>query len=128
MEPTVPVVTSTGPSHPESAAWQCLVRRGMLHSETEGIEHWQLSQQSTLEIDARHGVDEAVLVLGGSVRLTTGATEHTLLSGHLALLPHGTHGRLQTAQGATVLTIRCLADAVTTALPARVPELSSEES
>ncbi|MFE3186626.1 hypothetical protein ACFXKR_38090 [Streptomyces violascens] len=128
MDPTVPVVTSTGPSHPESAVWQCLVRRGMLHSETEGIEHWQLSQESTLEVDARHGVDEAVLVLGGSVRLTTGATEHTLLSGHLALLPHGTHGELHTAQGATVLTIRCLAGPVSSSLPARVPELPSDES
>ncbi|MEU6440173.1 hypothetical protein [Streptomyces sp. NPDC047046] len=128
MNPGVPVATPAGPELSDITAWQCLVRRGMLHSETEGIEHWQLPAGGTLEVRARHGVDEAVLVLSGSVRLVTSDREETLLCGHIALLPHGTEGSLHTQEPATVLTIRCLASAVATALPARVPELLSNES
>ncbi|MEU0254195.1 hypothetical protein ABZ299_17185 [Streptomyces sp. NPDC006184] len=128
MDPGTPVNAVTGPAAAGTAAWQCLVRRGMLHSETEAIEHWQLPPDTPIEVQAHHGVDEAVVVLHGQVRLTTAEGERTLPAGHLALLPHGSEARLHAPEPATVLTVRCLARSVSTSLPARIPELLGDDS
>gem|GEM_PF-4156510 len=62
--------------------WTCLVRRGMLHSETEAVEHWALILGERLQFPGNHGVDEAIVALSGEY--TLGGT--TLRPGMAALL------------------------------------------
>ncbi|MEW1872614.1 cupin domain-containing protein [Streptomyces caelestis] len=119
--------TSTGPrtgGGEAAALWTCLVRRGMLHSECEAVEHWRLPHGGVLTSTPQHGVEEAVLVLNGELRLTTESAERVLRAGQLALLPHGARARL-TADGARtrLLVLRTLTASVTDRLPSRIPEL-----
>ncbi|MFF8591842.1 cupin domain-containing protein [Streptomyces sp. NPDC015220] len=122
---TAEAVRTTAGAGPE-AAWTCLVRRGMLHSECEAVEHWLLPPGAALTATPRHGVEEALLVLEGELLITTASGEHAVRAGQLALVPHGRQARLSAA-GATVrlVTIRTLAASVTDRLPPRVPELAS---
>ncbi|MFD4573908.1 hypothetical protein ACFWNK_23090 [Streptomyces sp. NPDC058417] len=118
------VRVGAGPSAAPPAAWTCLVRRGMLHSECESVEHWRLAPAAPLEATPRHGVEEAVLVLDGTLDLATASGERTLGAGALALLPHGGTARLTAGpRGARIVTVRALAAPVTDRLPPRVPEL-----
>ncbi|MGA5285380.1 cupin domain-containing protein [Streptomyces griseoincarnatus] len=119
--------TGTGPRTgcgDAAAMWTCLVRRGMLHSECEAVEHWRLPPGGVLASTPQHGVEEAVLVLNGELQLTTESAERVLRAGQLALLPHGAQARL-TAEGAQtrLLVLRTLTASVTGRLPSRIPEL-----
>ncbi|MET9119020.1 hypothetical protein ABZX38_33185 [Streptomyces longwoodensis] len=54
-----------------TAAWSCLVRRGMRHSECEAVEHGVLEPGAVLSSTPQHGVEEAPLVLENELALTT---------------------------------------------------------
>lgn len=103
--------------------WTCLVRRGMLHSETESVEHHRLRAGERLCFDAPHGVDELVVVLSGEVELEGGAAG----PGSVVLVPEGVGGDLTARSPAALLSVRGLAARVTAALPPRVPELPVTE-
>ncbi|QJS99292.1 hypothetical protein G9272_02385 [Streptomyces asoensis] len=106
------------------ADWTCLVRRGMLHSECESVEHWLLAPAAVLAATPRHGVEEAVLVLEGELSLSTTSGEHSVRAGQLALLPLGCAARLTAGPDPVrLITVRTLAAAVTDRLPPRIPEL-----
>ncbi|MFE4513114.1 cupin domain-containing protein [Kitasatospora sp. NPDC056783] len=121
----VPVRTATGTDPGAGTAdWQCLVRRGMLHSECEGVEHWTLRPGALLELTPGHGVEEALLVLDGEIVVSSTAGERPVRAGQTALVPHGTAGRIRAGDAPVrLLTIRALAAAVAHRLPPRVPEL-----
>lgn len=107
-----------------TAAWTCLVRRGMLHSECEAVEHWLLPRGAVLAATPRHGVEEALLVLEGELRLTTETGDRTVRAGELALVPHGRTARLAADRTEVrLITVRVLAASVADRLPPRVPEL-----
>lgn len=103
--------------------WSCLVRRGMLHSETESVEHHRLGAGERLSFDAPHGVDELVVVLSGEVDVDGG----TAGPGSVVLVPEGAGGELTARVPTAVLSVRGLAARVTAALPPRVPELPVAE-
>ncbi|MFJ9025849.1 hypothetical protein ACIRPU_38645 [Streptomyces sp. NPDC102259] len=118
------VRTAMGPA--SGSDWTCLVRRGMLHSECESVEHWRLAPAAVLAATPRHGVEEAVLVLEGELTLSTASGEHSVRAGQLALLPHSCAAHLTAGPDAVrLITVRTLAAAVTDRLPPRVPELLS---
>ncbi|MEU9575703.1 cupin domain-containing protein [Streptomyces chilikensis] len=107
-----------------TAAWTCLVRRGMLHSECEAVEHWVLPRGAALTTTPGHGVEEALLVLEGELRLTTASGERTVRAGQLVLVPHGRTARLAADRAEVrMITVRGLAASVADRLPPRVPEL-----
>ncbi|WP_433686829.1 hypothetical protein ACQP0I_23605 [Micromonospora carbonacea] len=107
------------------AGWQCLIRRGMLHSECESVEYWRLHADALLPVHGEDGVEEAILVLDGEVvlRVDDGAVLRAG-RGTVLLVPHGTVGTVRaTSSGARLVTVRVLAASVCRALPPRVPEL-----
>ncbi|GGY12493.1 cupin domain-containing protein [Streptomyces minutiscleroticus] len=123
LEKPVRAAAGTGQDAP-TVPWQCLVRRGMLHSECEAVEHWHLSPGAALGATPRHGVEEAVLVLDGELRLTSSGGERVVRAGQLVLLPHGADAHLAAGDGPVrLITVRTLAASVTDRLPPRVPEL-----
>lgn len=99
--------------------WSCLVRRGMLYSETESVD-WQ-SISDTLRVSAEHMVEAAVIVLTGSVTAQVGDQTYELVAGQALLVQHGCDAVLTGA--ATLLTVRAMPSAVSSALPPRIPEL-----
>ncbi|MEU3529658.1 hypothetical protein AB0E62_38430 [Streptomyces sp. NPDC038707] len=109
----------------QQAHWQSLIRRGMLHSECEGVEYWALPPAGRLPVRADHGVEEAVLVLDGELSLHTPESKSLVATaGRLLLIPHGLDGELVAGdRPATVLTIRGLPAEVSAQLPPRIPEL-----
>lgn len=107
------------------AGWQCLIRRGMLHSECESVECWHLPVGGTLPVDPTHGVEEAVLVLVGGVTFFPDQGPPVRAdAGQVLLLPGGSTGEVRADGGSRLLTIRTLAESVSRALPPRIPELS----
>lgn len=124
-------VTVTAGGH--RAGWQSLIRRGMLHSECEGVEYWDLPEGSLLRVRADHGVEEAVLVLRGEAVLReTGETGReagrepvrAAGAGGLLLVPHGVEGELRPgAGGAGLVVVRGVPGALSRRLPRRSPEL-----
>ncbi|WFE28329.1 hypothetical protein O7623_03710 [Solwaraspora sp. WMMD791] len=107
------------------AGWQCLIRRGMLHSECEGVELWDLPVGGTLPVRAAHGVEEAVLVLVGAAAFVADhGTPVRAGAGQVLLLPYGAQGEIRADGGSRLLTIRALAGEVSRALPPRIPELA----
>lgn len=119
------VRTATGTASGAVAAdWQCLVRRGMLHSECEAVEHWTLPAGARLQLNPAHGVEEALLVLDGELLISRAGGRTTVGAGQLALVPHGSEGDLRAGdRPARLITVRTLAAAVTDRLPPRIPEL-----
>ncbi|NEC91784.1 hypothetical protein [Streptomyces sp. SID12501] len=116
--------TTAAPDADATAAWVCLVRRGMLHSECEAVEHWTLPRGAVLTTTPQHGVEEVLLVLEGEPLLVTASGERVLRAGQLALVPHGCRARLLTDRGpARLITVRTLVASVSEGLPPRVPEL-----
>ncbi|MEV7522663.1 hypothetical protein [Streptomyces sp. NPDC091371] len=111
------------------ARWQSLIRRGMLFSECEGVEFWDLPEGSTLPVRAEDGTEEAVLVLRGAVGFRAqGQPAVPAGSGRLLLIPHGLAGELRAEEPATaLLVVRGLPAAVSRRLPARLPELPAGE-
>ncbi|MFG2887742.1 cupin domain-containing protein [Streptomyces sp. NPDC048297] len=123
LDATVRAATGTT-AGAATAEWQCLVRRGMLHSECEAVEHWALPPRATLELTPGHGVEEALLVLGGELVVSTAAGDRPVRAGQIALVPHGTAGRIRAGdQPVRLVTVRTLAGAVSDRLPPRIPEL-----
>ncbi|MFK3735949.1 cupin domain-containing protein [Streptomyces sp. NPDC088090] len=108
-----------------SAHWQSLIRRGMLHSECEGVEYWDLPPGGVLEVRSDHGVEEAVLVLDGHLGLyEDGAETARAGAGDVLLVPHGIDGELRAGdRPTTAVTVRGLPAAVSARLPRRIPEL-----
>lgn len=106
-----------------SADWTCLARRGMLFAECESVDWWHLSEKDVLRVSAAHAVEEAVIVLDGTVTAQVGDETFSLRSGQVLLLPHRTDAVL--SGEATVLTVRVMPSAVSSALPPRIPELVS---
>lgn len=102
--------------------WSCLIRRGMLHSETESVEHWTLAPAQELHL-GNHGVHEAVIVLSG----TADYRGQTITAGAVLLAPAPEPGTLTATIGTEVLSIRTYPEHVTNLLPARVPELPEAE-
>lgn len=102
--------------------WNCLIRRGMLHSETEAIEHWALAPGQTLNL-GEQGVHEAFIVLSGEAEIQG----QRLASGSLLLAPAHEPGFLTAISGTTLLSIRTYPDTVTRMLPPRVPELPESD-
>ncbi|KPI22594.1 cupin domain-containing protein [Streptomyces sp. NPDC054950] len=120
----VRTATGTASGAASGADWTSLVRRGMLHSECESVEHWLLAPAAVLAATPRHGVEEAVLVLEGELSLRAKSGEHRVRAGQLVLLPHGCTAHLTAGRDPVrLITVRTLATAVTDRLPPRVPEL-----
>lgn len=109
----------------QRARWQSLIRRGMLHSECEGVEYWDLPAGTRLGVRARHGVEEAVLVLSGRLTLhEEAARTGGAGAGQVMLIPHGVDGELVAGDApAIALMVRGLPAAVSAQLPPRLPEL-----
>ncbi|MFF2300498.1 hypothetical protein [Arthrobacter sp. NPDC058127] len=102
--------------------WSCLIRRGMLHSETEAIEHWTLAPGQELRLGT-HGVHEALLLLSGTATFSG----ETLAAGSLLLAPALQLATLTATTTTQVLSIRTYPGHVTRVLPARIPELPEAE-
>ncbi|OFI39408.1 hypothetical protein BIU82_13835 [Arthrobacter sp. SW1] len=102
--------------------WSCLIRRGMLHSETESVEHFTLAPGQELHLGTQ-GVHEAAIILSG----TTSYQDQDLTAGAVLLAPAGEQATLTAVAATTILNIRAYPEPVTTLLPARVPELPEAE-
>ncbi|WP_284753220.1 hypothetical protein [Arthrobacter sp. efr-133-R2A-120] len=102
--------------------WSCLIRRGMLHSETEAIEHWILTPGQELRLGTQR-VHEALLLLSGAAAFAG----ETLAAGNLLLAHSEQSGTLTATTTTEVLSIRTYPEHVTRALPARIPELPEAE-
>ncbi|MFE5732115.1 cupin domain-containing protein [Streptomyces sp. NPDC056528] len=123
LDETVRAAAGTGPGA-AVARWQCMVRRGMLHSECEAIEHWALPPGASLELTSDHGVEEALLVLDGELLVSSAHGEQRVRAGHIALVPYGTEGTARAGgRPVRLLSVRALAPLVSDRLPPRVPEL-----
>ncbi|CAL9343015.1 hypothetical protein SUDANB95_00307 [Actinosynnema sp. ALI-1.44] len=57
-----------------SVTWRCLVRRGMLHSETESVDVVRLPAGGVFAPPGTDGIESAWLVLNGSATLTPNPT------------------------------------------------------
>ncbi|MFC4335408.1 hypothetical protein [Salininema proteolyticum] len=102
--------------------WTCLIRRGMLHSDTESVEHWNLAAGRTLDL-AGLGVDETLIVLTGACTLDG----RSMGPGSAAFAAERTGGLLTAEEPSTVLSVRTYAARASKALPPRVPELPENE-
>jgi len=119
------IVTDTdravgGPLWPEGAAtWQCLARRGMLHSECEAVDHLVLPGGATLDRRGRDGLHEVWLVLSGRASLGDGSP----LTGGQAVLVRAedTLTRLTARTRTRLLTLTLLPHNTSRRLPARAP-------
>lgn len=103
--------------------WTCLIRRGMLFSETESIEYFNLYESEVLNFSDTHGVDEILLVLGGEV-LHAGISQK---SGTAIFVPDGTKGSIFAVQNSIILSIRGYSARVADCLPSRIPEIPESE-
>ncbi|MCP2049116.1 UNVERIFIED_ORG: hypothetical protein J3D58_003188 [Paenarthrobacter nicotinovorans] len=102
--------------------WTCLIRRGMLHSETESIEHWTLAPEQGLTLGIQ-GVHEAVIILAGQAEIEG----RTLETGFVVLAPAQDRATLRAVTETILLGIRTYPETVTNNLPPRVPELPESE-
>ncbi|MTI46153.1 hypothetical protein JM93_00197 [Roseibium hamelinense] len=104
--------------------WTCLIRRGMLHSDAESVEHWTLEGGRELEFPEGHGVDETIIVLSGRFQL-----ESAVLEPGSAVFLGEVDGSvsLRSLQSGALLSVRVLSQRAISSLPARVPELPVHE-
>ncbi|MDD7835614.1 MULTISPECIES: hypothetical protein [Paenarthrobacter] len=102
--------------------WSCLIRRGMLHSETETIEHWALAPQQSLTL-GNQGVHEAVIILSGHADVEGRKLE----TGSVLLAPAQQHATLRAETETILLSVRTYPESVTRNLPPRIPELPESE-
>ncbi|GAA1980788.1 hypothetical protein GCM10009799_02340 [Nocardiopsis rhodophaea] len=119
------IVTDTGravdgAAMPEGATiWQCLARRGMLHSECEAVDHLILPGGATLDRRGRDGLHEVWLVLSGRAGLGNGTS---LAAGQAVLVRAEDTAALLTAETETwLLTLTLLPDSTARRLPVRAP-------
>ncbi|WP_432536407.1 hypothetical protein [Kineococcus arenarius] len=110
------------PTRSTTGTWHCLLRRGMLHSDCESVEHWHLHRGQQLHLHAGDAVEEMLLLRRGQLHLPDG---RPLRAGQ-ALFFDGRHDSWVRAGegGAQVLSIRVLPSRLSACLPARVPELA----
>jgi mannose-6-phosphate isomerase-like protein (cupin superfamily) len=108
----------------DEAAWRCLARRGMLHSECEAFDYLRLSPGAVRDGRGREGVEEVWYVLSGEGEYLDAADRWaTLRPGDLVLRPGGVGGWLRggSASPLELLTLAVLPAAVSAQLPARSP-------
>ena len=103
--------------------WTCLVRRGMLHSETESIEHWSLAPGQELAPVPGSGVDEAFVVLSGRMAGDGGEAG----PGGLLLVPDGSVVSWTAVEPTALLSVRVHPEALSRRLPPRVPQVPPHE-
>ncbi|KQV04504.1 MULTISPECIES: hypothetical protein [unclassified Kitasatospora] len=106
----------------------CLARRGMLHSETEAVDHVRLSPGACYDLAGRAGTEAAWYVLRGPVALLDcpEQPQHLLAEGDLLLAPEGGRVHLHGGPlGAELLCLTVLPDAVSRELPDRKPEIGT---
>ncbi|MET8698345.1 cupin domain-containing protein [Kitasatospora sp. NPDC058032] len=119
-----PVDCDPAAAGPERRTWSCLARRGMLHSETETFDLWRLPPGERLVHEVRDGVEEALFILSGTGTATRGPDELPLSEGSLLLARHDSEVTVTAGpEGLRLLSTRVLPRALSTALPARVPQL-----
>lgn len=101
--------------------WICLARRGMLHSECDGVDLWALAPGEVLDGQGRDGACEAWFVVSGR-GLLTGNVKVT--AGDLVLRdPASWAEELVAADAMRVLVLTVLPEATARMLPGRAPEL-----
>jgi hypothetical protein len=110
---------------PPGAAWRCLARRGMLHSECEVIDHWKLDAGAIFDLNRYNGAEELVLVISGhGVLHQSERPSRDVRARHLVLAPHNTPATLVVGPaGMALLSIRGMPAHISAALPPRVPEV-----
>ncbi|MGW5052711.1 cupin domain-containing protein [Actinokineospora sp. NPDC004072] len=106
------------------AAWRCLARRGMLHSECEAVDYVRLPPGSVRDGRGRAGVEAVWFVLSGEGRFHDGA-DHSVpvRAGDLVLWTGGRGGSVHSGSGGPLelVALAVLPAAVTDRLPARCP-------
>ncbi|MGF1427161.1 hypothetical protein [Kitasatospora sp. LaBMicrA B282] len=104
---------------------RCLARRGMLHSETEAVDHVRLSPGACYDLTGRGQSEAAWYVLRGPVALLGSRGERTLVEGDLVLAPRGDRVHLHGGPfGAELLCLTLTPRATSDRLPARRPALT----
>ncbi|MFF7635344.1 hypothetical protein ACFZB9_19640 [Kitasatospora sp. NPDC008050] len=127
---SLPTAAPAGPAR----LWNCLARRGMLHSECEAVDLWQLPPGDRLTHLAQDGVEEALFVLAGDGTALHSAALHgtalhgdqqqRLLPGGLLLLPAAEQVAVTAGpDGLRLLSVRVVPGALSDALPPRIPQL-----
>ncbi|MCG8915758.1 cupin domain-containing protein [Actinokineospora sp. PR83] len=106
----------------DGAAWRCLARRGMLHSECEAVDHLVLAPGAERDGRGRAGVEAAWFVVRGEGRFHD-APDHwvPLRPGDLVLWRGGAGGSLRADSELELVALAVLPAGVTDRLPARVP-------
>ena len=104
-------------------AYTCLARRGMLHSETEAVDHLRLAAGAVLDGRGREGIAEAWFVVAGEGALASG---RSVAAGSLILRPAHTRDALTAATGLQLLILSVLPDELAGVLPPRSPEYAAE--
>lgn len=69
--------------------WRCLARRGMLHSETESVDHLRLAAHTDFDLGGREGIETAWLVVAGQGLVLDENTESAVRAGDVVLAPAG---------------------------------------
>lgn len=106
-----------------SVTWRCLVRRGMLHSETESVDVVRLPPGEAFAPPGTEGIESAWLLLAGTATLTTppAAGPTTVAAGDVVLVPAGGARLSAGPEGVEFLWVAVLPSAVSRALPPRSP-------
>ncbi|GAA2677440.1 MULTISPECIES: hypothetical protein [Actinosynnema] len=106
------------------STWRCLARRGMLHSETEAVDHLRAAPRRQVVHHADDVVEEALYVVSGSAELSEGAATEQLRPGHVVLLGPDTTAQITAGpSGVELVSVRTMPARVSALLPPRVPEL-----
>ncbi len=101
------------------AGYTCLARRGMLYSETEGVDLLRLAPGERIDGRGREGLAEAWFVVRGEGRLDSAGP---VSAGSLILRPAGTREALTASSELRILIVAVLPDELAGTLPARTPE------
>jgi hypothetical protein len=110
---------------PRGRAWRCLARRGMLHSECEVIDHWELDTGAVFELNRCNGIEELVLVVSGhGVLHQPEQPPRDVRASQLILAPYDTSATLVAGPaGMALLSIQGMPAHISAVLPPRVPEV-----
>jgi hypothetical protein len=112
----------------DQLSWRCIVRRGMLYSECESVDHILLPPFGSTAHELRDGTEEAVYVVAGSGVLTDDVGSHELARQCLALIPAKAGAEISAGPaGLELVMIRVLPRSLSGVLPGRRPELGEAE-
>jgi hypothetical protein len=112
------------PAGPGSYRWQCLVRRGMIYSECESVDHILLGPSGSIVHEQRDGTEEAAFVVAGNGALTDSGGTYRLDRGCLVLLPAAAPAEIAAGPaGLELVVIHVLPRRASAVLPVRRPEL-----